>query len=63
MYDEIFYALAAEGDILLPKPFPDLGFDGVVKWKAAPLEFHVFGKLKNISEGGIQPKGNRRSVG
>jgi hypothetical protein len=27
--DEIFHALAVERDVLLPKPFLDLGFDGV----------------------------------
>jgi hypothetical protein len=32
-YDEIFQALAI-GDVLLRKPFLDLGFDGVVRWKS-----------------------------
>jgi hypothetical protein len=30
-YNEIFQALAVEGDISLPKPFMDLGFDSVVR--------------------------------
>jgi hypothetical protein len=30
-YDETFQALAAEGDVLLPKPFLHPGFDGVVR--------------------------------
>jgi hypothetical protein len=29
-YGDVFQALAVEGDILLPKPFLGLGFDGVV---------------------------------
>jgi hypothetical protein len=31
-YDEISQALAV-GDVLLPKPFLNLGFDDVVRWK------------------------------
>jgi hypothetical protein len=34
MYDEIFQAMAVEEDALLPKPFLDLGFNGVVRWKS-----------------------------
>jgi hypothetical protein len=30
MYNDIFQALVVEGDILLPKKFLVLGFDGVV---------------------------------
>jgi hypothetical protein len=37
-YYEIFQALAIEGDVLLPKPFLDLGFDGVVRWKSPASE-------------------------
>jgi hypothetical protein len=33
-YDETFQALAAEGDVLLPKPFLDIGCDSVVRWKS-----------------------------
>jgi hypothetical protein len=36
-YDEIYQALVIEGDVLLSKPFPELGFDGVVKCDLAPL--------------------------
>jgi hypothetical protein len=32
MYDEMFQALVVD-DLLFPKPFLDLGFDGVVRWK------------------------------
>jgi hypothetical protein len=44
-YDEIFQALAAERDVLLPKPFlyltpPPYGPH------SAPLDYRVFGKLK-----------------
>jgi hypothetical protein len=28
-----FEALIVEGDILLAKPFQDLGFEGAVRWK------------------------------
>jgi hypothetical protein len=34
-YDEIFQALAVER---LPKPFQDLGFDGVIRWKSPASE-------------------------
>jgi hypothetical protein len=34
IYDGIFQALAVEGNVLLPKPFLDLGFDGVVRRKS-----------------------------
>jgi hypothetical protein len=40
MYDEIFQALAVEGYVLLPKPFLDLGFDGVFRCK--PLASETF---------------------
>jgi hypothetical protein len=36
-YDEIFQALAA-ADVLLPKPFQDLDFDGVVSSKSPASE-------------------------
>jgi hypothetical protein len=38
MYDEIFQALAEGGDALLPKPFLDRGFDGVIRWKLRASE-------------------------
>jgi hypothetical protein len=42
-YDEIFQALAVEGDILLPNPFLDLAFDGVVRCKSPTSEiFSVY---------------------
>jgi hypothetical protein len=31
--NEIFQALAVEGDILLPKPYQGLSFDSVIRWK------------------------------
>jgi hypothetical protein len=34
--DEVFQALATGGDILLPKAFLDLSFDGVIRWKLLP---------------------------
>jgi hypothetical protein len=38
-YDEIFQALAVEGDdVLLQKQFLDLGFDDVVRWKSPASE-------------------------
>jgi hypothetical protein len=37
-YDEIFQALAIEGNFLHQKPFLDLGFDGVVRWKTPASE-------------------------
>jgi hypothetical protein len=46
MNDEIFQALAVEGNILLLKPFLDLGFDGVVRWKLlAKKTFYQFAKI------------------
>jgi hypothetical protein len=45
-YDEIFQALAVEGDVLLPKPFLDLGFDSAIGPNLAPSSFNIFGKLK-----------------
>jgi hypothetical protein len=38
MYNEISQALAVDGDILVPKPFLDLGFDGVIRWKLPASE-------------------------
>jgi hypothetical protein len=32
--DEIFQAVAVKGDVLLPKPFLDLGFGGVFRLKS-----------------------------
>jgi hypothetical protein len=51
MYDEISQALAVEGDVLLPKPFPDPGFDGVVRWKSPTSEmFFQFAKHVEVRE-------------
>jgi hypothetical protein len=47
-YDEIFQALAVEGDVLLPKPFLD-NTPPTVQPRLGPLGTYVFGKLKNIS--------------
>jgi hypothetical protein len=41
IYNEIFQALAVGGDVLLPKTFLDLGFDGVIRWKSPALETFV----------------------
>jgi hypothetical protein len=30
-----------EDDVLLPKPFLDLGFNGVVRWKSVALEMFL----------------------
>jgi hypothetical protein len=46
-HDEIFPALAAR-DVLLPKPFLDLGFDGVVRWKSRPSETFFFHFAKQV---------------
>jgi hypothetical protein len=35
-YDEIFQALAVEGDVLFHKPFLNLSIDGAVRWKSPP---------------------------
>jgi hypothetical protein len=46
IYDEIFEAVAAEGDVLLPKPFLyPTPFHPAYSPDSAPLDFHVFGKL------------------
>lgn len=37
IYDKIFRALVV-GDILLLKPFLDLGFDSVIRWKLPDSE-------------------------
>jgi hypothetical protein len=45
-HDEIFQALEVERGVLLPKPFLDLGIDGVIRWKSAASElFFRFAKL------------------
>jgi hypothetical protein len=52
--DGIFQALPVEGHILIPKPFPDLGFDGVVRWKLSALEtFFQFTKHEEVQEGQV----------
>jgi hypothetical protein len=54
MYDEIFRALTVEADVLLPKPFLDLGFDGVVRWKTPASEmFFQFSKHVKVRENQI----------
>jgi hypothetical protein len=51
-YDEIVQALVAEADVLLPKPFLDLGFDGVVKRKSPASEmFSQFAKQVDVRRG------------
>jgi hypothetical protein len=53
-YDEIFQALAVEGDILLPWQFLDLGFDCVVRWKSPASEtFFQFAKHVEVQEGQV----------
>jgi hypothetical protein len=51
-YDEIFQALAVEGDVMPPKPFLD-PLHSLYSPDLAPLNFHMFGKLKNISKAGV----------
>jgi hypothetical protein len=46
-YDEIYQALAVEGDFLLPKSFLDTPYNPDL----APSDFHVFGKLKKHLRG------------
>jgi hypothetical protein len=47
-HNEVFQALAAEGDVLLPKPFLD-PTPPAVQPRFGLLHFHVFGKLKETS--------------
>jgi hypothetical protein len=42
MYDVIFHALSVEGDVLLSKPFLDLGCDGVVRGKSPASGMFLF---------------------
>jgi hypothetical protein len=42
MYYEIFEALVVGGGILLPKPFLDLGFGGVIRWTSNLLSSDMF---------------------
>jgi hypothetical protein len=54
MYEEIFQAVAVEGDVLLPKPFLDFGFKGVVRWKSPASEmFFRFAKHVKVQEGQV----------
>jgi hypothetical protein len=53
-HDEIFQALAAEGDVLPPKPFLDLGFDAVVRWKS-PASKMIFFSLCQRRESPREP--------
>jgi hypothetical protein len=51
IHDETLQALAVEGDVLIPKPFLDLGFDGAIRWKSPSSE--TFSQLaKHISQAG-----------
>jgi hypothetical protein len=45
IYDEIFQALAVQGDVLQQKQFLDIGFDLVVRWKFPASE--MFSSLPN----------------
>jgi hypothetical protein len=47
-YDEIFQALAVDGDVLLSKPFLYLGFDGAVGWKSPTSEMFFFRLAKHL---------------
>jgi hypothetical protein len=47
MHDEIFQALAVEGDEMPPKPFLDLGIDGVVTWNSPVSEMFFFFSFPN----------------
>jgi hypothetical protein len=48
-YDKIFQALAVEGDVLLPTPFLDLGFDGVARWtRKSPVSEMFFRFVKHV---------------
>jgi hypothetical protein len=51
-YDEIFQALAVEGDILLVKPFLDHRLDSVIRLKLLTLEkLFYFAKYTNVQRG------------
>jgi hypothetical protein len=48
-------ALAVDGDVLLQKPFLDLGFDGVVRWKLPASEtFFQFAKHVKVQRGPVR---------
>jgi hypothetical protein len=47
MYDEIFQAVAVEGDVLLPNPFLYLGFDDVRWTRKSPAREMFFFRLPN----------------
>jgi hypothetical protein len=50
MYNEIFQALVVDGDALLPNPFLDLCFDGVIRWKLPATEmFYQFAKHVKVT--------------
>jgi hypothetical protein len=54
MCDEIFQTMAVEGDVLLLKPFLDLGFDGVIRWKSLAWEmFFQFAKHVKVQGGQV----------
>jgi hypothetical protein len=48
-YNETFQTLAVKGDVLLLKPFPDLGFEDVSRWKSRASErFFQFPKHMEV---------------
>jgi hypothetical protein len=56
MCDEIFHPLAVEGDILLPKSFLCLCFDGVIRRKS-PVLVTLFQFAKHVKVQGGQVGG------
>jgi hypothetical protein len=53
MYDEIFQTQAVDGDVLLPKPFLDFGFDGVVRRKLPASDVFQFAKHVKVRKGEV----------
>jgi hypothetical protein len=52
-YDETVQSLAADGDVLLPQPFPDLGFDGDVTRNRRPIFFFQFAIYVKVRRGQV----------
>jgi hypothetical protein len=46
-YVYVFQDLAVEGDVLLPKPFLNVGFNVIVRWK--PLASKMFLQRTNVT--------------